>query len=183
MRLNKIILTATTIKAICFHYLQEDRLMDKTQSPLRQLLMPRCKGNQSMRVLLTEMDKWESFKAKTVMARVKTATKFSADFQIFSYRILLHKKTKRYQDKVAELSNRLTTFSTPEPLVLRNTHKEREYLLIISKAMKLFHLTIATTITQSHRVVALMVSKEDHPKMQVKVKTVVFSSRILSHQE
>lgn len=79
--------------------------MDKTQSRQRRLQMPRCRGNQSMRVLPIEMDKWELFKAKTVMGRAKMVTRFSADFQIFSYKILSQTKIKRFQDKVAELFN------------------------------------------------------------------------------
>lgn len=132
-----------------------------------------------MRVLLIET---ELVKAKTTMVKVKLATRFSADFQIFSYKIPLQIRTKRYLDKVAELSSLLTTFSILEQLVHRSILRESESLPTISKAMKLFLLIIAITITRSLQVGALMASREAHPKMLVKTRMEAFSSKTPSRQ-
>jgi len=58
-----------------------------------------------MKELPKEMDRWPWVKVKTTMGKVKQETKSSADFQIFSYKILLQIRTKRYLDKVAEPSS------------------------------------------------------------------------------
>lgn len=93
-------ISTTLTMDICCHSPLEDR----TQVLLpKQPLMPRCRDNQSTRVSLIETDKWFQDHPSTIKARQET--KFSADFQIFSYRIRLQIKTKRYQDKVVELSN------------------------------------------------------------------------------
>ena len=107
-------------------------------------------------------------------------SRFSADFQIYSYRILLQTKIKRFQVRVVELSNQWTTSSTHEPLELRNTLKERGSQPTTSKATKLFHLTTAITIIRFLQVAELVTSREDLPRMQVLHKMEAFSWKILS---
>ena len=141
--------------------------------------MLRCRDNQLMRVSLIETDKWFQDHPSTIKARQET--KFSADFQIFSYRILLQIKTKRYQDKVAELSNQLTTSLIHVLLVLKNTLKEREFQHTISKAVILYHHIMETT-TLSLQVVAWMGNREAHLKTLAQTRMVVSSSRIHSRQ-
>lgn len=141
--------------------------------------MLRCRGSLLMRVLLKEIP-W--VKVKTTTGKVKQEIKSSADFQIFSYKIPWQIRTKRYLDKVAELSNQLITSSTLALLVTRSIPRESASQHIISRAMISFHLITATITTQSHQVVALMVIKEDHPKMLVKTKMEEYFSKIHSLQ-
>lgn len=162
---------------ICYPCPLEDRIMESRQ---RQPPMLRCRDNRSMRVLLIEM---EVGKVKTTTDKVKLGTRFSADFQIFSYKIPLQIRTKRYQDRVVEHSSLLITFSILAQQVLRSTLRESVFLPTTSKAMTLFPLIIAIIITQSHQVEESMASREAHPKMLVKTRMEVFSSKTLSHQE
>ena len=144
-------------------------------SHLKQPLMLRCRDSHLMKVILTGMDKWVWFKVKIAMVKARMGIRFSADFQIFSYKILWPTKTKKFQDKVAEPFNQLIISSTQELQEPRNIHREKEFRLTIFKAMKLFLLTTVTIITQSLQVVALTAPREAHLKMQVKTKTAVFS--------
>jgi hypothetical protein len=127
---------------------------------------------------LREMHKLAWSKAKTAMAKVRTATKFSADFQIFSYKIHSPTKTKRCPARVEGHFNQLTTSSTLGPQVRRSTLKERGSRLTTSKAVRLSRHTTATITTPYLPRAASATSRGSPPKTQEPRKMVAFSWRI-----
>ena len=67
--------------------------------------MLKCKDNPLTKDLHKETALLAKIKANKITAKAKMGNKFSADFQIFSYKIRLQTKTKKSLDKEEELSN------------------------------------------------------------------------------
>jgi hypothetical protein len=126
--LSKVIIR---IRVTCCPCLLEAKLA--TLSRPRPPHMHRCRDSPLMRESPTEMGQEACNKE---MGKVKMANRFSADFQIFSYRIPLPIKTKRCLVKGEELSSRSTIFSTLERLEPRSIHRENESQLTTSKEMR-----------------------------------------------